>query len=412
MMNEFGVPINDAERNMLPPGADKPHDRMMAESGVEMNIGLSAFIAPAISIGASILGGSKSASAARSQANANNEATQRQFEYDTKKHEMDGEKLRADHQYTLEKIAASRRNEQRIALHKDATNLAQYNHDMQIRNYEQDSLNRQFAQSGKVYAQTVGMNQIQREAADNDAVRDLEESRIEALFDSQNIALERLTAEGKARARSGAGRTGRKAVQAAEVVPGLELAMLSASLTTDEINLNSVLQSNSRKQWAADIAAEAQRMLHPGTLPDPVIPFLTPIAEQLDPRALQDFDFGPEPVRGAVYSASAAANGAWGQALPGIASAATGLASGIAGNIASGGWTSSDIELKENISQVGVSPSGLNIYEWNYIGENNRYRGVIAQDLIAKGRQDAVTEADNGYLAVYYDKIDVNLQLV
>ena len=76
------------------------------------------------------------------------------------------------------------------------------------------------------------------------------------------------------------------------------------------------------------------------------------------------------------------------------------------------GPMASDIELKENINQVGLSPSGLNIYEWNYIGETDRYRGVIAQDLITKGREDAVTESDNGYLAVYYDRIDVNIEKV
>ena len=74
----------------------------------------------------------------------------------------------------------------------------------------------------------------------------------------------------------------------------------------------------------------------------------------------------------------------------------------------------SDINLKENIEQIGVSPSGLNIYEWNYIGEStaNRYQGVIAQDLLSKGRHDAVVEMDNGYLGVYYNKIDVNMTLV
>ncbi len=344
MMNEFDVPINDVERNMLPPGADKPHDRMMAESGMEMQI-LGTIVSAGIGLIGGAIGGNKAASAARSQANAQNAANQRQHEYNKKKHEMDGEKLKADHQFTIEKIAASRRNENRTAQHKDATNLSQYNYAMQIRNYQQDSKNRQFAQSNKVYAQKVGMNQIQREAADNDAVRDIEEARIEALFDSQNIALERLTQEGKARARTGAGRTGRKAVQAAEVVPGLELAMLSESLTTSALNLNSVLSSNSRKHIAADMAAEAQRMLHPGTLPDPVIPFATPISEQLDPRALEDFDFGPEPVLGAQYSASAAANAAWGQALPGIASSIGTLAGAFfspAPSGGSGGYSYSD----------------------------------------------------------------------
>ena len=38
MFNEFGVPISDADMNMLPPGQTKPHQKMLAESGVEMNI--------------------------------------------------------------------------------------------------------------------------------------------------------------------------------------------------------------------------------------------------------------------------------------------------------------------------------------------------------------------------------------
>lgn len=321
MMNEFGVPINDVERSMLPPGADKPHDRMMAESGIEMHIGALAVGAIISTVGA-VVGGSKSASAARQQANMQNAAIQRQHEYDKDKHRMDGEKLKADHAFLIEKIAASRRNETRIANAKDAANAARYNYDMQIRNYKQTSLNQQYQKSTDVFTQAVGLNEIQRGAADDDAVRSFEESRIEALFDSQEIHIERLIAEGKARARTGAGRTGRKVIQGAEMVPGLQLAMLSASLTTDESNMNSVLASNSRKHMAADLSAESQRMLHPGTMPDPIVPFKTPIAEQLDPRPLEEFDFGPEPVLGAVRSASAAANAAWGQALPGIASSA------------------------------------------------------------------------------------------
>ena len=38
MMNEFGTPFNDAEMSMLPPGANKPHERMLAESGMEHNL--------------------------------------------------------------------------------------------------------------------------------------------------------------------------------------------------------------------------------------------------------------------------------------------------------------------------------------------------------------------------------------
>ena len=37
MMNDFGVPMSDAEMSMQAPGAIKPHEQMMAESGVESN---------------------------------------------------------------------------------------------------------------------------------------------------------------------------------------------------------------------------------------------------------------------------------------------------------------------------------------------------------------------------------------
>ena len=66
----------------------------------------------------------------------------------------------------------------------------------------------------------------------------------------------------------------------------------------------------------------------------------------------------------------------------------------------------SDIELKENIELVGKSPSGINIYEFNYKDEaygEGRYVGVIAQEV-----PEASVEMSNGYLAVDYSKIDVN----
>jgi len=72
----------------------------------------------------------------------------------------------------------------------------------------------------------------------------------------------------------------------------------------------------------------------------------------------------------------------------------------------------SDIRLKENIEVVGESPQGHTIYEWNYTSTpNTRYRGVIAQDVI-KINPMAVDVMRNGYLGVYYNKIDVNMEVV
>ena len=81
----------------------------------------------------------------------------------------------------------------------------------------------------------------------------------------------------------------------------------------------------------------------------------------------------------------------------------------IAGTAAS--FLPSDIKLKENIEQVGMSPAGYKIYEWNYkSNKNTRYRGVIAQD-VAKINPMAVGIRDN-YLTVDYNKVDVNMEVV
>jgi len=70
----------------------------------------------------------------------------------------------------------------------------------------------------------------------------------------------------------------------------------------------------------------------------------------------------------------------------------------------------SDINLKENISHVGIE-NGFNIYEYNYKNDpSSRYRGVMAQE-VALTRPDAVTTKD-GHLAVYYDMIGLKMEKI
>ena len=78
--------------------------------------------------------------------------------------------------------------------------------------------------------------------------------------------------------------------------------------------------------------------------------------------------------------------------------------------IAKGVAVASDINLKENISHVGVE-NGFNIYEYNYKNDpSSRYRGVMAQE-VAMSRPDAVAYK-NGYLGVYYDKIGLTMEKI
>ena len=67
----------------------------------------------------------------------------------------------------------------------------------------------------------------------------------------------------------------------------------------------------------------------------------------------------------------------------------------------------SDSRLKTDIEAVGKSPSGINIYQFRYVGGGPLYRGVLAQELLDT-HPDAVVTMPNGYYGVRYDLIDVD----
>ena len=67
----------------------------------------------------------------------------------------------------------------------------------------------------------------------------------------------------------------------------------------------------------------------------------------------------------------------------------------------------SDIRMKEDIKLVGKSPSGINIYNFKYKGDDVTYQGVMAHQV-----PDASIVNDDGYLMVDYSKIDVEFKKV
>jgi len=81
---------------------------------------------------------------------------------------------------------------------------------------------------------------------------------------------------------------------------------------------------------------------------------------------------------------------------------------GTAGQLG-GSYLFSDIRVKENISEIGAE-NGLPIYTFNYIGDNQTYKGVMAQDVEIT-HPDAVKEV-NGLKMVDYDAIGVKMEAV
>ena len=95
--------------------------------------------------------------------------------------------------------------------------------------------------------------------------------------------------------------------------------MLNASLDSGGRNTRAVLEEIIRDKTSADLTAYASKMLDPGVLPMPLKAQPIPIPELSLPRALQEYDFGPQPVMGAMASPSAAANAVWGNTITSIA---------------------------------------------------------------------------------------------
>lgn len=72
---------------------------------------------------------------------------------------------------------------------------------------------------------------------------------------------------------------------------------------------------------------------------------------------------------------------------------------------ASGIFTISDKNLKENIRQVGEFAGELGVYEYNYIGSEKRVTGFMAQE-VEKIVPDAVLQFNaKGHKAVNYDRV-------
>ncbi len=73
--------------------------------------------------------------------------------------------------------------------------------------------------------------------------------------------------------------------------------------------------------------------------------------------------------------------------------------------------TCSDINLKKNIKFIGLSPSGIKMYQFEYKNPKKYGKGVflgtIAQELIGTKWETAVKKNKNGELCVDYSQIDV-----
>jgi len=290
------------------------------------------WVGPAISAGvsvvSSIIGGRSQAAAAQEQAIAQNEATIRQWQYDLDQWSMKKKQLQAERQEAVDRILINAKNEGKIRIYKDDANEQQYRYALQIRNNQQLANEAAYKRSEDIYTDTTDLNALSAKAAMDSEIIKLQEGKQERLYDANELTIERLQAEGALRAKGASGRTASKNVQATLADYGRQMEMLNASDHSAGRNTRAVLEEIIRDKTSADLTAFASRMLKPGVLPKPLKAAPIPIPDYSLPRVLSSYDFGPEPVKGAMASPGAAASAAWGSAITSIGSAVGGFASG------------------------------------------------------------------------------------
>ena len=272
-----------------------------------------------------IYGANKASNAAKSAQNARNEATNAQYKYDVEAWQMQKDAAIAKRDYAVREVEMKAEAEGRLAAYKDATAARQYNYNLQIRNSQQDANDRMFQKSEDIYLHQTSLNSMNEKAARMDERRQLKEIEAENRYEKNEVFLDALLAEGAIRARGVTGRSADKARSVSTLKAGVALTQLSSSLENATVASNSAIRAIGRERSIADLNAYASKMLDPGELPMPIAPLPTPQAQFMYPRVFQDYDFGPQPIQGAMISPSAAAAQVWGTSIMSLAGTASNI---------------------------------------------------------------------------------------
>ncbi len=239
----------------------------------------------AVSAGLQFVGGLFGRNDKKRQRRAEEKFLQKKYdEYDLPLWNMQKDKLIAQRDEIIRGIELKQRNELKLAAFKDKNNLRNYQQQLKIRSYQIDQQNRLFNKSERLYGQSV-MDATERKALQE------RETYQQMAFENEDNIIESIIKKGELSVKSQAGASSNKAMQSLIADGGRQHAILTESLLS--------ANNNTRMQYKQFLTkADANRMLRPEAPPEPLKPLATPVADYEMPRALQDFDFGPKPIKG------------------------------------------------------------------------------------------------------------------
>lgn len=253
-----------------------------------------------INAGASVLSSVFSGAAKAEQVKAADRAAQKQQKYNKGAWRDNKDKLNADREWLVDKIKNDEYNEDQRRLHIDQLNLDAYKEKLAIRDYQEKSLDDQYQKSEALYAKGLSLAATERDLSVESIYRKRKEIQQAARFSAQKLIIDAVEAQGKIRASGAAGRSVEKAAAAAGLPFLNQQTELVQSLVSADQQTVAELKNTQLDYEQYLTTLEANRMLQPRELPMPPEPRKLPVVKFTYPRELEEFDYGPEPIKGAT----------------------------------------------------------------------------------------------------------------
>lgn len=255
-----------------------------------------------IGLGTNILGNVLGNAAKEEESEALEKAAEAQYKYNKAAWKDNKKKLDADFEWLYTKILDDEFNETNRTKYLDQLNLDTYNDKLAIRDYQEKSLNDQYEKSEALYAKGLSLGATERDLAVESTYRKRKEIQQAARFSAQKLIVDAIEAQGKLRARGAAGRSIEKAAAAAGLpFMNQQTALVQSLVSADQQTVADLKNTQlDYEQYLRTL--DANRMLQPRELPMPTKPRPLPIMKFTYPRELEDFDYGPEPIKQATPS--------------------------------------------------------------------------------------------------------------
>lgn len=243
-----------------------------------------------------VIGAAASASSQSAARDAQQQAIDRQHDYNVKRYNYDWEETLRSYDYRMGEVATQRQNLENELRYREASDFRRYQDDLAIRAFDYGNQVRQFNESERIYGLQLGFNNMASQLAHQAENRRFQEIVTGMAFDQQDMLVKMLQEEGQIQAAGVSGRSAGKVLSSALASYGRNQAILAESLTSAKKDSRVARNQIDLQKYGADLQAQSRRMLKPLLAPAPSAPLKMPRATLLDPlKPVKP----PEPIKAA-----------------------------------------------------------------------------------------------------------------